>query len=132
MTREPPGISTTTFAIGGITPLPDDGTVVGIDFKVLPCGSYAIVATVNTDDLAFNGDHVRTVNCNLFNDQNVIGGTSDRRLVPADDEVDRSLTMNGGAEISNDFGVITIKCSGQGLEVVEQSQMMIMQTGGFS
>ncbi len=40
--------------------------------------------------------------------------------------------MNGGAEISNDFGIITIKCSGQGLEVVEQSQMMIMQTGGFS
>ena len=127
-----PGISTTTFAIGGVTPLPDDGTAVGVNFKVLPRGSYAIVATVNTEDLAFNGDHVRTVNCNLFNDQNVIGGTTDRRLVPDGDEVDRSLSMNGGAEISNDFGVITIKCSGQGLEVVEQSQMMIMQTGGFS
>jgi hypothetical protein len=128
-----PGISTTTFAIDGFAPLPDDGSVIGVSFKVLPRGSYAIVATVNTEGFGdFNGDHIRTVTCNLFNDQNVIGGTTDRRVVPEGDEVSRSLSMNGGAEISNDFGTITIKCSGQGAEDVEQSQMMIMQTGGFS
>ena len=103
-----------------------------MNFKVLPRGSYAIVATVNTEGFGdFHGGHIRTVNCNLFNDQNVIGGTTDRRVVPEADEVSRSLSMNGGAEISNDFGTITIKCSGQGAEDVEQSQMMIMQTGVF-
>ena len=129
-----PGISTTTFAIGGQEELPEDGSPQGVNFKVLPRGSYAIVATVNTESFGdFNGDHVRTVNCNLFNDQTVIGGTTDRRVVPEGaDDVIRSLSMNGGAEISNDFGIITIKCSGQGAEDVEQSQMMIMQTGGFS
>lgn len=127
-----PGISTTTFAIGGFNNLGEG--LAGVNFKLLPRGSYAIVATVNSEGFgSFDTDNIADLTCNLYNDRDVIGSATDRRVVPEDDSVKRSLTINGGAQISHDFGVVEIQCSSQAhIENVVQSQMMIMQVGGFS
>ncbi len=133
-----PGISTTTFA-GNTTPvsLPLDGSFTRVLSKNLPAGSWAIVATVNTNALIpgvnpGEDTKVRDAGCELRNGTDFIGGATDRRLIREDDTVKRSLSMNGGAQVPAGGGEVSVWCRSQAAEAVIYAQMMLMRVGGFS
>ena len=129
----PPGASTVTFAITPtfVPNIVDSFTLVVS--KDIPAGDWAVVATVNaTADSGFNSsDIIRDLVCELRSGANVIGWAADRRVIPEDDQVRRSLSMNGGAHLPNG-GPVSVWCRSQGLDEVDQAQVMIMRIGGFS
>ena len=126
----PAGVSAATFAGNGAP-----GVLLGQSFtqvasKNLPAGSWAIVATVNTIAIGqFAGGDVITDE--LRSGTAFLGGATDRRVVPEDDDVQRSLSMNGGAQIPAGGGVVSLWCRSQGLEYATYSQIMMTQVGGF-
>jgi len=130
----PAGVSTATFAFTTVhVALPEAFTKVVA--KNLPAGSWAIVATVNTSAFGpiSGGDNIRDVNCELRNGADFIGGATDRRAIPVDDHVYRSLSMNGGAQVPAGGGEVSLWCNSQGgTETVQHAQMMMIQVGGFS
>jgi hypothetical protein len=133
----PAGISTATFAFTtAFVALPE--TFTKVVSKNLPAGSWAIVATVNTNVYGQGGgptagDNVRDVSCELRNGATVIGSATDRRAIPLDDLVKRSLSMNGGAQVPAGGGEVSVWCNSQdGTDTVLQAQMMMLQVGGFS
>ncbi len=126
----PAGISTATF-VGGSTSIGND-TWTQIVAKGLPAGSWAVVATANlSSGIPFNGDLIRTAACELRSDGAPIGGTSDRRVIPDGDGVERSLSMNGGAYFTGGGGTVSLWCRSQMGEYVF-AQIMMLQVGGFS
>lgn len=128
-----PGVSTTTFAIdGGIDLASGFRKVLS---KTLPAGSWAIVATANTtagQGIFSGGDHIFDASCELRNGATPIGGATDRRFVPEDDKVKRSLSMNGGAQVPAGGGEVSLWCKSQIDDRVDYAQMMMMQVDGFS
>jgi hypothetical protein len=107
--------------------------------KNLPAGSWAIVATANTRASAGGaGPFNRTAVCELRNGTSFIGGTTDRRVIPASDSVNRSLSMNGGAQVLAGGGEVSLWCNTQGPDPVQFServtsaQMMMIRLDGFS
>lgn len=102
--------------------------------KRLPAGSWAIVATANTTvgQGNFGGDRIADAHCELRNGASVIGGATDRRFLPADDKVKRSMTTNGGAQVPARGGEVSMWCESQLDDYVDSAQMMLMQVGGFS
>ncbi len=136
----PAGASTATFALNptgiGLT-----DSLKQVVAKSLPAGSWAIVATVNTEPSAGGaGPFIRTASCQLRNGDNIIGGATDRRVIPASDQVNRTLTMNGGAQVPAGGGEVSVWCSTQGADNLQFSeeidqfgaQMMIVQVDHFS
>jgi hypothetical protein len=134
----PAGVSNVTFAFA-IQPgavLPNNNVFLKIVSKILPAGSWAIVATVNTT--AFNGtfapahDVNADANCELRNGTAVIGAATDRRTIPETDLAKRTLSMNGGAFLPAG-GEVSLWCRSQDFqdELVDNAQLMIMQVGGF-
>ncbi len=101
--------------------------------KDLPAGDWAVVATVNaTADGGFaSSDVIRDLVCELRSGANVIGWAADRRVIPEDDQVRRSLSMNGGAHLPGG-GQVSVWCSSQASDSVDQAQVMVMRIGGFS
>jgi hypothetical protein len=132
------GVTTVTFAISSQVPLGgnpafDDRGYSLIVSKRISAGDWAIVGTVNTR--AFdNGasDGIKDVVCELRSDGAVIGSAADRRILPEDDNVRRSLSFNGGAHLPGG-GVVSVWCkSDVFFETAEHTQLMIMKVGGFS
>jgi hypothetical protein len=101
--------------------------------KNIPAGSWALVATVNLgSSVPFDGDAIRIIRCELHNGAAIIGSAADRRVIPDDDSVLVSLSMNGGAAVPAGGGEVSLWCASQVGAQVQQAQMMIMQVGGFS
>jgi hypothetical protein len=89
--------------------LNNDGSFTKVAGKFLPAGSWAITATANTTTgVAFQGDNVRDTVCELRNGANFIGGATDRRVIPEADFVKRTLSMNGGAQVSAGGGEVSL------------------------
>ena len=132
----PAGVSAVTFASGSAG-LPADQSFTHVASKTVPAGDWAAVAYVNvSSDGSFGGfggggDFIRTTVCELRSGGGVIGWAADRRLIPATQQVKRSLSLNGGAHLPNG-GVIGVWCRGQGeVGVVDQAQVLIMKVGAF-
>jgi hypothetical protein len=108
----PAGISMATFAFTtAFVALPE--TFTKVVSKNLTAGSWAIVATVNTNVYSQGGgptagDNIRDVSCELRNGATVIGSATDRRAIPLDDLVKRSLSMNGGAQVPAGGGEVSV------------------------
>lgn len=126
-----PGISAATFAI---TPAPVgiNDNYVHILSKGLPAGNWVVVATaeISAQGSAISGDRIRTSKCELRSGAGVIGGTADRRVIPEDDTIIASLTLNGGMAFPQG-GVVSLWCAFQGGAQVDHAQMMITQVGSF-
>jgi hypothetical protein len=106
----------------------------------LPAGSWAVTATANSLVAGYFsctfgcGDHITDMTCELRNGAAFIGGATDRRLIPEDDTIKRSLSMNGGAQVPAGGGEVSLWCLSQsgGAEVIQYSQIMMIRVGGFS
>jgi hypothetical protein len=72
-----------------------------------------------------------TVNCELRNGANFIGGTSSRQFIPDGQTGATSLSMNGGAQVPTGGGEVSLWCHSQ-LPDFADAQMMLMKVGGFS
>jgi hypothetical protein len=125
--------TTTTFAsaVGQLDPDNQFGANVGLKF--VPAGSYSVVATVHMwVGGPSSGDRVGTAYCELRNGNGFIGGATDRRVVPEDDQIDRSLTVTGGAQVPAGGGDINLHCRSQfGNDEHFETQLMITRLDGF-
>jgi hypothetical protein len=128
--------TTATFA-GPASPvsLSPFGTFHKVASKNLPAGSWAISATANTFVDGGPGG-VSTAVCELRHGTSFIGGATDRRYHPSSDDVNRSLSMNGGAQIATGGAEVSLWCKSEtnpsNLETVTYAQMMMIRVGGFS
>ena len=128
-----PPTTTTTFAsaVGQL----DFNNVLGQwGRKDLPAGSYSVVATVHLwVGGPSAGDRVGTAYCELRNSAGgFMGGATDRRVVPEDDRIDRSLTINGGVQVPAGGGDVSLWCRSQfGNDEHIESQLMITRLDGF-
>jgi hypothetical protein len=99
-------------------------------------GAWAVTGTVSTSAQgAFSGggNTVRDTFCELRNGSGFIGGTADRRVIPEQDHVYRSLAMTGGAQVPAGGGEVSLWCRSQdSTEKVEGAQVMMIRIGGFS
>jgi hypothetical protein len=117
---------------------PGQGGVNGNTFteivsKQLPAGSWAAAAMANFNGVPLATEQIADATCPLRHGNNVIGYTTDRRVIPSGDPVSRrSLTMNGGAQVPAGGGEVSLWCLDQGNEYVEHAQIMLIQVGGFS
>ena len=128
-----PGTSTATFAFADPVDLTD--TLTKVASKNLPEGSWAVVATVNMRSFFFflTPDQITDAGCQLRNGADVIGSATDRRLIPEDEVVKRSLSLNGGAQIGSGGGEVSLWCFSQGpTDRLLDAQVMLIQVGGFS
>ena len=106
--------------------------------KNLPVGSWVLIATVNARsiDNTTGDDHLSNVKCELRSGADVVGYTEDRRVIPGYQEVDRSLTLNAGAQIAAGGGEVSLWCNSNGgdqvVDSIEDSKLMMLQVGGFS
>jgi hypothetical protein len=126
----PAGVSAATFAFTP-APLPIGNELTHVLSKGVSAGNWTVVATANiASDTPFDGDLILTSRCELRNGSGVIGSATDRRVVPDDDFVISSLSLNGGASFPAG-GVISLWCNQQGGAQIEHAQMMITQVGGF-
>lgn len=136
----PAGNSTATFAFTGEKEVFLNATFTKVLSKNLPAGSWAIVATATLEGGTVS-EHIVDGSCQLRNGAVVIGGTTDRRVFPGDQQfLIRSLTMNGGAQVPAGGGEVSLWCLSQigggsgvpgGVEAAV-AQMMMIQVGGFS
>jgi hypothetical protein len=125
---------TTTASFEGLTtgPLPSDNSFKKIATRNLAAGSYALIATVNTSSGFPVGEDANfIVICELRNGANFIGGAHDRRVSPQADDVFRTLTMSGGAQVPAGGGEVSVWCKGNGLEQVDYGHMVILRVDGF-
>jgi hypothetical protein len=102
--------------------------------KNVPAGSWGVVATVNTwvECGGFCGATISDVYCELRNGSGFIGGAHDRRTNTQNQDIRRSLTMEGGAQVPSGGGEVSVWCSGNWADKVTGALMMMIQTGGFS
>jgi hypothetical protein len=123
---------TTTATFGTLTASNLDDTFRRVGVKSLPAGSYAVIATANTNHgIPFAGDQVRDVVCELRNGTSFIGGAADRRVLPDGDRVDPSLSMSGGAQVPAGGGEVSMWCRAQGVGSFNYGTMMIIRLDGF-
>ena len=130
------GSSIVTFALGSVDLSDSANTWVQILSKQLDAGSYAVVATSNLlteGPGTSNSIFVNDSTCQLRDaDGNVIGGATDRRTIEGDDTAKVSLSMNGGAQIPDGGGTISLWCLNQHLGgSVSGASMMVFKIGGF-
>jgi hypothetical protein len=127
----PAGVSQVTFAFTPHLILPSD-VLTQVAAKALPEGSWAMVATANIRPGFGNigGDRIVSSRCELHSGASVVGGATDRRFLPSDDNVDATLSMNGGAQIPAGGGQVSVWCLSQ-LGGPVNAQMMMMRVGGF-
>jgi hypothetical protein len=99
--------------------------------KSVPAGSWAIVATANVSPFPL-GNLMRTTHCQLRNPAGAfIGGATDRREIPSGQQVQVSLSMNGGAVVQSGTGEISLWCSSEAGARAD-AQIMITKIGGFA
>ena len=140
----PPGPAgrgrTATFAVADAREL--DEAFVKVISKRLPAGSWALFATVNTRALGLftkvgvRPFGIRDAVCELRNGSgDFIGGATDRRTIPYAQVVNRSLSMEGGAQVPAGGGEVSVWCRAQqgGFgESVTSGQLLAIELGGFS
>ena len=135
----PPGPAgaglTVTFATGQAPNLQAPDTLVQVASRHLDAGSYSIVATANifASGKFAGGDAIWDSECELHSGTGIIGGATDRRVIPTLDFAKISLSMNGGAQIAAGGGDVSLWCRSQGGGSVEvtDAQMMITKIAGF-
>jgi hypothetical protein len=130
-----PGASTVRFAFAdpSIPRLSDTTTKVAS--HALPGGSWAVIATVNTDTYGYwphDHDTNADASCALKNGDTIIGSATDRRVIPVDETIKRSLSMNGGAQVPAGGAEVSLWCTSQWSDRVIDAQVMMIQVGGFS
>ena len=127
----PAGISTVKFAFAENVQVGEAMTPVLT--HNLPAGNWALIGTVNTraGQGNFGGDRVSDLGCELRNGSGVIGHAVDRRFIPEDDTVKRSLTLNGGAAVPAGGGTVSLWCHTQLDDYVNHAQIMLLQVGSF-
>jgi hypothetical protein len=127
-------IPTVTFAFTTApVAFPSGDALVKVLSKNLPGGSWAIVATANLHSLIpGSSDRISTCGCELRNGNAVVGGATDRRVIPEGDRVLISLSMNGGAQVPAGGGEVSLHCHSQNGNSIDSAQMMMIQVGGFS
>ena len=126
-----PGISRATFVGGGFS-LPANVRTKVLS-KILPAGTWAIVATANitVGQGTFGaGDRELSEDCQLRSGDSIIGGAGDRRKVPAGTTFAATMSMNGGAHVPPGGGEVSLWCFAQ-LSEQGNAQMMMMQVGSF-
>jgi hypothetical protein len=117
--------------------LDSGGSLTQVASKSLPPGSYAVVATANTT-INNAGDILRDVVCELRASLSTggsafIGGATDRRLTPDNQQTKATLSMNGGAQIGAGGGSVQLWCRVQPTitVTVDYAQIMIIRLDGF-
>ena len=97
----------------------------------VPAGGYIINTTVNLEGTGALNDNFRNFYCELHNPAgDNIGWSQDARLIPLDDTVLVSLTMNGG--VTTTGGDITLWCrSSANVAYADHAQMMVTESGFF-
>jgi hypothetical protein len=125
------GVVTATFAGIERRDVPRGGAFTQVASKRLPGGSWAVFATVNSHD-GQPGAGTGTFVCQLRNGNAYIGGATDRRYVKYGHYAERTLSMNGGAQIPPSGGEVSVWCSTQRLEYVTYGQIMMLKIDGFS
>ena len=113
----------------------NDNVFVQVASKTLPAGDYVFLATINTTGCpgCFHDEHIFDAECQLRNPSGgVIGGTTDRRWVPADDEIRRSLSFNGGTTIPAAGGTVSVWCRGDIQENINNGQILTLRVDGFN
>jgi len=82
--------------------------------KILPPGSWAMVATANFgSEFADGGEVLRDVACELRAPVNVVGSAVARQLTPESLQTKSSLSLNGGADLPAG-GEVSLWCLYQG------------------
>ena len=136
----PAGASlTVTFAIAGSVDLEPANTWVQVASKQLDPGSYAVTATSNMLEAGSgiggvnSTDFVNDSACQLRGaDGGVMGGATDRRTIQDQDTTKVSLAMNGGAQIPDGGGTISLWFLNQHFGgTVTDASIMIFRIGGF-
>jgi collagen triple helix repeat protein len=135
----PAGISTATFAGGDAVFI--NITPTEVASKTLAEGSWVVVATAEIATAGGDSDHVFDSGCILRSGNDFIGGSTDRRFVPAGQIVKAVVTITAGAQIAAGGGEVSLWCSSQlgggtgaggTSSGVDSSRLMILQIGGFS
>jgi hypothetical protein len=103
---------------------------------VLPAGSWAIVATVNSfTPVAFvGGASIGDLVCEVRNAAGaIVGSGADRREVPEDDRIKRNMTITAGVVNPAGGGEVSLWCLSQHdfTERLDGAAIMAMQIGGF-
>jgi hypothetical protein len=131
----PAGSSTATFAFAtGPQVFANAELFYQIVAKTVADGSWAVAATVNTTAVSLrfgDDDAITDLVCELRSGASVIGFAADRRFIPGDDLVKRSVSMNGGAHLPGG-GVVSVWCKSQGGDSLDHAQLMLIKVGGFS
>ena len=123
----------TTFAfvtdVGALLPL--DNSFKKVITKVLPQGTWAIVATVNTTSFTCTScTEQATMFCEMRGQNGtVLGKASDSRYVLHDTSWRRSLSMNGGAGVPAGGAEVSVWCKSDRGDVLDSGQMMMTKTG---
>jgi len=100
----------------------------------VPQGNYTVAATATFSGVSFNGGGpaIRSVDCRLRS--NGVDGsiTRDRRPVPVNDFVERSLSLNGIASAPAGGGDVTLLCASMTAdEFIDDAQMVVTRVGSF-
>jgi hypothetical protein len=127
--------TTANFSFAQGTQINTHDVFVQLLSKTLPAGDYVFLATFNTTGCpgCFHDAHIADAECQLRNaGGSVIGGTTDRRWIPADDTIKRSLSFNGGTTIPAGGGTVTVWCRSQVQEDINNGQMLTLRVDGFN
>jgi len=128
----PAGVSAATFTFTTTSVQIPTNQFTHVISKGLPPGNWTVVATANIHVFGpfDGGDKIVTARCELRNGAGVIGSALDRRVLPEDDQIISSLSLNGGAFFP-EGGVVSLWCEDQVPADVLQAQMMFLQVGSF-
>ena len=102
-----------------------------MDERVLPEGSYALIATIDLRVVKQPDDHLQDAYCELRNGVNFIGSATDRRVVPEEQSVTRELTVTGGAQVPVGGGEVSLWCKTSQFDESSRAGIMIIKIGGF-
>ena len=131
---------TTTHFESGISNLNSDQSFRTLVQYFLPTvGSYNVVASINSHvvDASPNGDRVGTLYCELRGSgpdgQGFLGAATDRRVVPQNDRIDRTMTITGGVQLQpGSPNRVFVQCRSQFGNLENAGvQLMITRLDGF-
>ena len=101
----------------------------------VPQGNYTVAATATFSGVSFNGGGpaIRSVDCRIRSGGVDTGSiTRDRRPVPVNDFVERSLSLNGIASAPAGGGDVTLLCASMTAdEFIDDAQMVVTRVGSF-
>jgi hypothetical protein len=125
-----------SFVAASDVALNDAGQLTQVVTKTLPPGAYTVSATANFKGVSFNGGGpaVRDAYCELRSGGSYAGGRArDRRPVPVNDYVQRSLSMLGTVFVpANSSGDATLLCGTITTdEFIDDAQMTITRVSNF-